>query len=89
MSPEQAAGLIALAVFSIVKMVAVLIVPGLILGIFIAVLQAATSVQEQTLTFLPKMILTLLMLVFAGHWLIRTLLEWFSNLAEIIPGVFG
>ncbi len=89
MSPEQAAELIAQSIFTIIKIVAVLIVPGLLLGIVIAIIQAATSVQEQTLTFLPKMILTLLMLVFAGHWMIRTLTEWFANLAQIIPGVFG
>lgn len=89
MSPEQATELIALAVYTIIKMLLVLIVPGLILGIIVAVIQAATSVQEQTLTFLPRMILTLLMVVFAGHWLVRTLLDWFSNLSQIIPGVFG
>lgn len=89
MSPEQATELIALAVFTIIKMLLVLIVPGLILGVIVAVIQAATSVQEQTLTFLPRMILTLLMVVFAGHWLVRTLLDWFSNLSQIIPGVFG
>lgn len=89
MSPEQATELIALAVYTIIKMLLVLIVPGLILGVIVAVIQAATSVQEQTLTFLPRMILTLLMVVFAGHWLVRTLLEWFRNLSQIIPGVFG
>lgn len=89
MSPEQATELIALAVYTIIKMLLVLIVPGLILGVIVAVIQAATSVQEQTLTFLPRMILTLLMVVFAGHWLVRTLLDWFSNLSQIIPGVFG
>ncbi|MCT8125005.1 flagellar biosynthetic protein FliQ [Alishewanella sp. BS5-314] len=89
MSPEQATELIALAVYTIIKMLLVLIVPGLILGVIVAVIQAATSVQEQTLTFLPRMILTLLMVVFAGHWLVRTLLDWFANLSQIIPGVFG
>ncbi|KUM54019.1 flagellar biosynthetic protein FliQ [Rheinheimera sp. EpRS3] len=89
MSPEQATELIAQAVYTIIKMLLVLIVPGLILGIVVAVFQAATSIQEQTLTFLPRMLLTLLMVVFAGHWLIKTLLAWFTNLAQIIPGVFG
>ncbi|MDP2716673.1 MULTISPECIES: flagellar biosynthetic protein FliQ [unclassified Rheinheimera] len=89
MSPEQATELIAQAVYTIIQMLLVLIVPGLILGIIVAVFQAATSIQEQTLTFLPRMLLTLLMVVFAGHWLIKTLLTWFANLAQIIPGVFG
>ena len=62
---------------------------SLLVGISISILQTMTSIQEQTLTFLPRMLLTLLMVVFTGHWLIKTLLTWFSNLAQIIPGVFG
>lgn len=89
MSPEQATELVALAVFTIIKMILVLIVPSLIVGIVIAIIQAATSVQEQMLTFLPKMIVTLLMVVFAGHWLIKQLINWFQDLSQIIPGVFG
>ncbi len=89
MTPEFAVELIAAAVYTIMKMLAVLIIPGLLLGIVVAVVQAATSVQEQTLTFLPRMILTLMMVVFSGHWLIETLVEWFANLSEMIPGVFG
>ena len=89
MSPEQATELIAQAVYTIIQMLLVLIVPGLILGIVVAVFQAATSIQEQTLTFLPKMILTLLMVVFAGHWLIQKLLDWFANLSQMIPAMLG
>ena len=89
MNPELAVELISDAVFTIISMLLVIIVPGLILGIIVAVVQAATSVQEQTLTFLPRMLLTLLMVVFAGHWLINTLVDWFANLSQIIPGVFG
>ncbi|WP_404338642.1 flagellar biosynthetic protein FliQ [Pseudoalteromonas mariniglutinosa] len=89
MSPEMATELIANAVYTIIEMILVLIVPGLILGIAVAIIQGATSIQEQTLTFLPRMLLTLLMLVFAGHWLLRTLIEWFETLKFMIPGVFG
>ncbi|MCQ8877493.1 flagellar biosynthetic protein FliQ [Pseudoalteromonas shioyasakiensis] len=89
MTPEMATELIADAVYTIIEMILVLIVPGLLLGIVVAVIQGATSIQEQTLTFLPRMLLTLLMIVFAGHWLLRTLLEWFNSLKFMIPGVFG
>jgi flagellar biosynthetic protein FliQ len=89
MSPEMAMELVASAIYTIIKMILVLIVPGLILGIIVAVIQGATSIQEQTLTFLPRMILTLLMIVFTGHWLVRTMLEWFDNLKFMIPGILG
>ena len=89
MNPDQSTDLIASAVMTIIQMCLVLIVPGLILGIIIAVIQGATSIQEQTLTFLPRMIITLLMVCFAGPWLISKLLYWFAHLSELIPGVFG
>ncbi|MCS4308959.1 flagellar biosynthetic protein FliQ [Rheinheimera pacifica] len=89
MSPDQSTELVAQAVYTIIKILLVMVVPSLILGLIIAVFQAATSIQEQTLTFLPRMVLTLLMLVFAGNWILQTLVDWFRNLMVIIPGVFG
>lgn len=89
MSPDQSTELVAQAVYTIIKILLVMVVPSLILGLIIAVFQAATSIQEQTLTFLPRMVLTLLMLVIAGNWILQTLIDWFRNLMQIIPGVFG
>lgn len=89
MSPDQSTELVVQAVYTIIKILLVMVVPSLILGLIIAVFQAATSIQEQTLTFLPRMVLTLLMLVFAGNWILQTLIDWFRNLMLIIPGVFG
>lgn len=89
MNAGIATELISQAIFTIIEMLLVLIVPGLLLGILVAVFQAATSIQEQTLTFLPRMLLTLLMVVFAGHWLIQKLLDWFANLSQLIPTLMG
>ena len=89
MSPDQSTELVAQAIYTIIKILLVMVVPSLILGLIIAVFQAATSIQEQTLTFLPRMVLTLLMLVFAGNWILQTLIDWSRNLMLIIPGVFG
>lgn len=89
MNPGMATQLISDAIFTIIEILLVLIVPGLLLGIVVAVFQAATSIQEQTLTFLPRMLLTLLMVVFAGHWLIQKLLDWFANLSQLIPAMLG
>ena len=89
MTPELATELITQAVYTIIEMILVLILPGLLLGVVIAVIQGATSIQEQTLTFLPRMLVTLLMVSLTGGWLISKLLDWFQNLQELIPGVFG
>jgi len=88
-SPEQATELITQAVYTIIQMILLLIVPGLLLGVVIAIIQGATSIQEQTLTFLPRMLITLMMVALGGNWLINKLLFWFEHLATLIPGVFG
>ncbi|BCV64755.1 flagellar biosynthetic protein FliQ [Shewanella carassii] len=77
------------AIYLAVLMVLVLISPGLLLGLLIAIFQAATQVNEQTLSFLPKLVLTLLMVLFAGQWLIQKLLDMFDQLFLSIPHVIG
>ena len=53
------------------------------LGLVIATIQAATSVNEQTLSFLPKLIITLLMVVFAGQWLLTKLGDLFIGFRRV------
>ncbi|MCE9686249.1 MULTISPECIES: flagellar biosynthetic protein FliQ [Shewanella] len=77
------------AMYLVIAMVAVLVTPGLLLGLLIAVFQAATQVNEQTLSFLPKLIITLLMVLFAGHWLIQQLADLFDRLFMNIPHIIG
>lgn len=89
MSPEQIVELMNQAIFTIIVMVSVLIVPGLIVGLIVSVFQAATQIQEQTLSFLPRLLVTLLMLMFSGHWLLKQLQEMFDALFHNIPGLIG
>lgn len=77
------------AIYLAVLMVLVLISPGLLLGLLIAIFQAATQVNEQTLSFLPKLVLTLLMVLLAGQWLVQKLLDLFNQLFLSIPHVIG
>ena len=56
MTPEQSVALVGGAVNLVVTMVSVLIVPGLIVGLVVSIFQAATQIQEQTLSFLPRFI---------------------------------
>lgn len=89
MTPEQVVELMNQALSTIIIMVSVLVVPGLIVGLVVSVFQAATQIQEQTLSFLPRLLVTLMMLMFSGHWLIRQLKELFDNLFYNIPGLIG
>lgn len=50
-------------------MVSVIIVPSLIVGVLISMFQAATQINEQTMSFLPRLFATFLALVLAGDWL--------------------
>lgn len=89
MDTQVLSTLFADAVLLVVNMVAILILPGLALGIVIAVFQAATQVNEQTLSFLPKLIMTLLMVLFAGHWLLQQVIDLFQRLFNDIPYLIG
>jgi flagellar biosynthetic protein FliQ len=53
--------------------VCVLVVPSLIGGLIVSVFQAATQINEQMLSFLPRLLITLGMLLFAGNWILQTL----------------
>ncbi|CZF86031.1 MULTISPECIES: flagellar biosynthesis protein FliQ [Grimontia] len=89
MTPELVVTLFSNAVWLIILMVAVLVVPGLLVGLVIAIFQAATQINEQTLSFLPRLIATLLMVIFAGHWMLRKIMELFEYLFLNIPGMIG
>ncbi|MBO0175335.1 flagellar biosynthetic protein FliQ, partial [Vibrio parahaemolyticus] len=71
MTPETVVTLISNAVWMVILIVGVLVLPGLIVGHGIAILQAPTQINEQTLSFLPRLMVTLLMVIFAGHGMLR------------------
>ena len=89
MTPEQSVALVGGAVNLVVIMVSVRIVPGLIVGLVVSIFQAATQIQEQTLSFLPRFIVTLLTLIFTGNWLLSQITTLFSDLFQKIPGLIG
>lgn len=77
LTPENAAQLVANAVFMTAMIVCVLVVPSLIGGLLVSVFQAATQINEQMLSFLPRLLITLGMLLFAGHWILGSLSDLF------------
>lgn len=89
MTPEMTVTLFSDAVWMVILMVGVIVVPSLVVGLGIAIFQAATQINEQTLSFLPRLITTLLMVIFAGHWMLRKIMELFDYLFHNIPGMIG
>lgn len=77
LTPEIAAGLVGNAVQITALIVCVLVVPSLLGGLVVSVFQAATQINEQMLSFLPRLLITLGMLIFGGHWILRTLSDLF------------
>ncbi|GLP94963.1 flagellar biosynthesis protein FliQ [Paraferrimonas sedimenticola] len=89
MSPEAFVDIFREALYTVVIMVSAIVVPGLLVGLIVAVFQAATSINEQTLSFLPRLLTTLLAMMVLGHWLIRTLMEFMQEMVAQIPAVIG
>ena len=76
MSPDIAVDLVAEALRVVMLLVMVLVVPGLIVGLLVALVQAATQINEQTLSFLPRLLVTLVALILAGHWMTGYLMDY-------------
>ncbi|MBY6185939.1 flagellar biosynthetic protein FliQ [Marinobacter hydrocarbonoclasticus] len=89
MDAQQLTTIFADGIYLVVAMVGVLIMPGMAVGLVIAILQAATQVNEQTLSFLPRLLITLLMVLFAGNWLLQQLSDLFNRLFLDIPHLIG
>ena len=74
-----------------IGMILTLILPvlgaALVIGLVVAILQATTSIQEQTLTFLPKVLVIFVVLALLGGWMFSTLSGYTINLFEMIPNL--
>jgi flagellar biosynthetic protein FliQ len=64
-----------------------LLLSALIVGLVVAILQATTSIQEQTLTFVPKVLAILLMLAFLGGWMFSSMRDYTTELFRMIPAM--
>ncbi|HDS1734488.1 MULTISPECIES: flagellar biosynthesis protein FliQ [Pseudomonas] len=89
MTPEVAVDLFRDALWLTALMVAVLVVPSLLVGLVVAMFQAATQINEQTLSFLPRLLVMLVTLIVAGPWLVTKFMEYFLNLYNNIPLLIG
>lgn len=89
MSPDVIIDLFAQALMLVILMVSVLIVPGLLVGLVISTFQAATQINEQTLSFLPRLIVTIAAIMVAGPWLLTKLTDFTNNLLMNITHYIG
>ncbi len=66
-----------------------LFIAALVTGLLISVFQAATQINEATLSFVPKLIVVFITLIVAGPWMITLLTDYMQRLYSSIPGIIG
>lgn len=89
MTPEIALQLFGDAFFLTVVMVAVIVGPSLAVGLLVSTFQAATQINEQTLSFLPRLLVTIATIMLVGPWLLQRLMNLFTGLMMQIPEIIG
>ena len=71
----------------ILKLSAPLLIVSMAVGLLISVFQAATQIHEQTITFVPKILLTALLLLVLGSWMLTSLSDFFESLMTLMAGL--
>jgi len=66
-----------------------LLLTALITGLVISIFQAATQINESTLSFIPRLVVMFVTLIFAGPWMLQTMTDYIRRLFESIPGLVG
>ena len=89
MTPEFVINLVQNALFMLIVVSAPIMAVALLVGLLVSVLQAATQINEMTLTFIPKLLAMFVMLVVAGPWMINTLMDYTIRLFTSIPNAVG
>jgi flagellar biosynthetic protein FliQ len=77
MTPDIAVAIISGSLRLVMLLVTVLVLPGLVVGLIVGLFQSATQINEQTLSFLPRLLVTLLTITLAGQWMTTRLMEYF------------
>jgi flagellar biosynthetic protein FliQ len=76
------------AMWTIALVSAPLLLVALGVGLFIGIIQAATSINEMTLSFIPKLVVMALALMLFGSWMLGTLVDFTRSIFERIPALF-
>ena len=66
-----------------------ILVSVLVVGLIVSVFQAATQINEATLSFVPKIVAAVVVLAVAGPWMMTTLVEYLQRTLQSIPGAVG
>jgi flagellar biosynthetic protein FliQ len=85
MNPEFATEILKSLIFEAVTLAAPILLTALVIGLAISIFQSVTSIQEQTLTFVPKALGIVALLVILMPWMLRNLIEFATAVIQKIP----
>lgn len=89
MTPDVISTIAQDTVLVAIKLVAPILLSSLAVGLIVAMFQAATQINEQTLTFIPKLITIIVVLMLAGPWMLQVIVDYFQDLMHQIPVLIG
>jgi len=89
MSPEMVMTIANQALELVLLLTGVILLPALAVGLLVSMFQAATQLNEQTLSFIPKLAATFLTLMIGGAWLLQLLMTFTKRLITDIPMIIG
>ena len=89
MSPETVVTVGRQALEVTLMLAAPLLLTALAVGLIVGIFQAATQINEMTLSFIPKLLAMAAVLAITGPWMIKSLVEYTRSLIESIPGLIG
>lgn len=89
MTPESVIVVGQHTLYVMMLVAAPLLLSALIIGLLIGMFQAATQINEMTLSFIPKLIVMAVVLVIAGPWMLRMLIDFTRQLIQSLPSVIG
>lgn len=89
MTPEMVLTITQQALETTVLVSAPMLGAALITGLLVSLFQAATQINEMTLSFIPKLLVLVLVLVLAGPWMLNTMLDYMQRLFTSIPTLIG
>lgn len=85
MTPDVISSIAEDTVLVAIKLIAPILLSSLAIGLLVAMFQAATQINEQTLTFIPKLTMVIIVLTIAGPWMLQVIIDYFQNLMHQIP----
>ena len=89
MTPELVMDIGRQAIEMTLLLSAPLLLAALVIGLIISIFQAATKINEQTLSFIPKLVGMFLVLILAGPWMLQMVVDYIRRLFESIPQIIG